>query len=261
MNHNKWKLGLASIIFLVSAAITLGPLRYTSRSSADSLGTRNIIPLTPTQIATHNEIVRLDQAAAAALDAGQYARAEAEAKQSVSLGHDSGIAQELLASSLDAQGKTQEALQAYKVIADRGGDSCDTLLPYARLLLKTGHWAEAVAAYNKQLPGLSDENLMTANSHFSPTVPQPKELATAIHIAQGLTYAGASWGKHSQDDKALKEFQQALALEPNSALANLFYGRKLQQLGRKAEAQAFFKKASKNGNGDVKTAAKEALTQ
>jgi len=48
-------------------------------------------------------------------------------------------------------------------------------------------------------------------------------------------------------------------MEPDSSLANLYYGRTLQRLGRKAEAQAAFARAAKMGNEDVKAAAEEEM--
>lgn len=224
-----------------------------------------IPPQPPSFQAATMRIYRLDMVAAKALDAGQYAEAEDDARQSISLGPDSGMAPEILASALNAQGKTQEALEAYRQMADQGTDEPRNLLPYALLLLKTGQWARAVEAYNKQLPGLGDEflggraALMSTYGPFSLDTPRPRELATAIHIGLGITYAAASWGKHSQDDKALHEYEQAVALEPNSGLTHLFYGHKLRKLGRRAEAQATFRKAAALGHGDVRTAAEEAL--
>ncbi len=216
--------------------------------------------MTPALAAELDEVYRLDQASATALDAGKYAEAEDDARQSLSIGHDSGLAQELLASALNEQGKSQEALEVYQQMASLGGDHARNLLPYALLSLKAGHWAQAVTAYNKALSDLSDGNLVRANSHFSPDVSQPKELETAIHIALGLTYSYSdTWGKHSQVDKATSEYKKAVAMEPDSPLANLYYGRVLQRLGRKAEAQAAFAKAAKTDSVDVKAAAEEAL--
>ncbi len=206
-----------------------------------------------------NEKNSLDAAAATTLDLGQYTEAEADARQSMSVGPDSGIAQEVLAAALNAQGKTQEALEVYQQMASVGGDQARNLLPYALLLLKAGQWAPALAAYNKAQP-FANGTLISANNHFARTVPQPKDLEAAIHIALGLTYGSeASWGGHSQDDKAMSEHKQALALEPNSALANYYYGYALQRMGRRAEAQAAFKKAATLGSNDVKATAEREI--
>lgn len=221
------------------------------------------LPPTPAQKARLkarlNKVYRRDQDAAAALDAGQYAEAEADARQSMAAGPDSGIAQELLAAALDGQGKTQEALKVYARTQNDGGRQARNILPYALLLLKTGHWAQAVTAYNKARP-FADGTLISAKSHFSPAVPRPRDLETAIHTALGLSYGSeASWGRHLQIDKALSEHKQALALEPNSALANYYYGYTLRRIGRRAEAQAFFKKAVALGSDDAKVAAQREI--
>lgn len=260
MNRNKWMTGAVLIFFLGATGIALGHFLQDAKPSTGRTTGMTIAPLTPAQKANEAEKYRLDMAAAAAMDASQYAEAENDARQSIAIGPDSGIAQEVLATALDAQGKTQEALEAYKQIADAGDVEPRNQLPYALLLLKTGQWAQAVAAYNKQLPYLADGKLMNTNSQFSPNMPQPKELETAIHVALGLTYGSAySWGKHSQVDKATSEYKKAVALEPDSSLANLYYGRVLQRLGHRVEAKAAFAKAAKTGNEDVKAAAEEEM--
>jgi len=256
-------------VLFCATAIALGqsyhPTGHVHHSVGQSLGA-NPAPLTPAQKAKEDEKWRLDQAALAALDAGQYAEAEADAQQSISVGPDSGLAQEFLAASLNAQGKTQEALQAYKVMADEGDVFPRNLVPYAVLLLKSGQWSQAATIYNKALPNLGD--MIQANSHFSPDVPQPRELAVALHVAQGLTYIGdAGWGSHSRHEEAMGEFDQALRLAPDSALANYYYGFGWQHLDLKShtraanaqQAKAAFQKAAALGGADVKKAAGEEL--
>ena len=228
---------------------------------------RNIARLTPAQMASSEKIGRLDQAAMAAMDAGQYDEVEDYARQSISVGHDSGLAQELLAASLNAQGKTEEALQAYKVIADDGDIEPRNEIPYALLLLKSGQWTQALAAYNKTLPCLGDADLIRANSHFSPDVPQPKELETVLHMAMGLTYLGGAWGSHAQHEEAMSEFNQAWQLAPDSGVTNYYYGYGWQHLGLKSplkaanasKAKAAFQKVAALGEGKVKEDAEEAL--
>jgi Tfp pilus assembly protein PilF len=266
----------AAVVLLSAAVIAVGQSHQQTGQSPEpliqSFTDMTKVHLTPAQMARIDEIRSLDKAAAAALDADDYAEAEADARKVISLGPDSGVAQEVLASALYAQGKTQEALQAYKVMADEHTDDPRNLLPYAMLLLKTRHWKQAVAEYNEAVPNVSDpfprnyfkdlsgESLLQADSHFSPGVPQPQDLATAIHVALGLTYGdGVSWGRHSQDDRALIEFQKALALEPDSPLANLFYAKKLQSMRRSADAQAYFKKAAALGQEDMKAAAEKEM--
>ena len=204
------------------------------------------------------------------MDAGDYPEAEANARQSISLGLASGRGQEYLASALYAQGKNQEALQVYKAIADEGDVFGRNEVPYAVLLLKAGRWAEAVAAYNTTLPYFSDHNMVEAYSHFSPDVPQPKELAVALHIAQGIVYKGDPGEDSSSPyETAMRQYSKALHLAPNSALANYYYGCGWQYLPRKSpmkaalapRAKAAFQRAASLDRGGVKKAAEEALTR
>lgn len=273
---NKRMVGTAVGAFVCATGLALGQLYQSSRQSAEEPGHRLSSqsgclyciypPVTPQEIRWIHRQGALARAAAAALDAGRYEEAEADARQSLALGVDSGLAQEILASALNAQGRTQEALEAYQQMADEGTDEPRNLLPYALLLLKAGQWAPAVEAYNKQLPYLGDPfqgakaALMSTLGPFTPDTPRPRELAIAIHICLGVIYAGATWGRHSQDDKALREFEQAVALAPDFGLAHLYYGHKLQSLGRRAEAQAAFRRAAALGHGTVKAAAEEALS-
>jgi len=225
-------------------------------------------PLTPAQRATLNRIGQLDKSAAAELDRDHYAKAEADARHSMSLGHDSGVALELFAQSLNAQGKTQEALKAYRQIYHQGGHFPRNLLPYAQLLLETGHVSQAVVVYNESLYSLDFGNLVKANSHFSPGKANRTQLASAIHVAQGLTYASSdSWGGSSQVEKAMDEFDQALRLQPDSALANYYYGYGWQKLPTTeklkaqtaAKAKASLMIAAASGSDDIKKAAADSL--
>ena len=254
--------GVACTLATCLAAIVWGQSAAPSQKNA----TRNLVgdPRVPAWKvkALNDKGYRLDQAAAAALKAGDYATAEAEARESMSttIGVNCQIT---LAAALDAQGKTQEALKVYKVLNDEGDEDPFDELPYARLLLETGHWAEAVKAYNKQLPNLSNGDLMQARNVFSPDVSRPTDLATAIHIGLGLT---TGWrGYHGTYQDVLKQqqgqFQQAQKLEPDSSLANYYVGYGLNRLGRHAEAQAAFKKAAALDNGDVKAAALKELPE
>ncbi len=225
-------------------------------------GSHNIAQATPEQKATQEQAEALDRAAAKALHVGHYIQAEADARQALALtGGFDLLGPDLLAAALDAQGKMQAALQAYKVIVVDEGDAAPrTLLPYALLLLKAGQWAQAVAAYDKALPHLAFGELVRANSDFSPDTPEPAALATAIHIARGLTYnAEADWAREPQDKEALSEYQKALTLEPNSDLANYYYGYGLKKLGRTTQASAAFQKTIKIAHGGVKLAAEQAL--
>ncbi len=246
-------------------------------------GSANYAPPTPEQQARAEQAARLGGTAFLSLRAGHYKEAEAEARASMSL-EPGGVANQVLAAALDAQGKEQEALQAYHALVidsnGRLGGQTRDLLPYALLLLKSGQWVQALAAYNRAIsslpsvgphrerPIVQDEDVIRANSHFSPDTPEPTALATAIHIARGLVYnASPDWAGESQNKEAMAEYGEALKLAPNSPLTNYYYGTGWQQLspaerakfGSVQQAKAALQKAVLLGKGDVKRAALKAL--
>lgn len=257
---NKW--WMTGTIFSVILSITgaaLGQVQQFERLRRQGISSGPASE-TPAEIAKLNEAYRLAQAAATALSAGRFAEAEATARQSIAVDFGPGVAQEVLASALNAQGKEREALHVYQAMAYAHGDHPRNLLPYSLLLLKAGRWTPAVAAYNKALLHLADGKLMRASSHFSPAVPKPTALATALHIALGLTYDSESdWAGHTQRDKALQEYTKALQLAPNSPLTNFYYGYGLDQAGRTAQAAAVFQRTASMTKGAVRQEAEAAL--
>ena len=273
--RDMWTRGLTISAFLCAAGAALGQTppdgnHARKTHSAGAIAGMNIAPVTPEQRAALDRQYQLEDSAAKALDAGQPATAEADAREALScLGTDSGKGWEILAEALDAQGKDREALQVYGNMTRQGQASAHDLLPYALLLLKAGQWAPAVAAYDKALPDInSDRGLLRANSHFSPDVPEPRALATAIHIALALTQINnGTWGGHMQNDRAMAHLRAALTLSPGSDLANYYYGYGWQQLspaerakiGSGQQAKAALQKAVLLGKGDVKKAAQRAL--
>ena len=224
---------------------------------------RGYTPPSPQEQAIDTEIEQLDNAASAALDAGRCTDAEIDAREALSLGQDSGVSRQTLAASLYIQGKNEEALQEYQVMASQGYNPPRVWLPYALLLLKSGQWAQAVAAFQQAMPMLSDGELVRANSDFSANNPRQTELATAIHISMGLTMDGGDFhgSYQARAEQALSHFQQAVTLEPDSPLANYYYAYGLQRMGRTAQAQAAFAKTIKIGHGGVQVAARKALAK
>jgi hypothetical protein len=227
---------------------------------------QNRIPIPAEGLAREDEAGQLCRSAAIDLHLGNYARAEDEARQADALDPLAGVPQEVLAEALDAQGKDQEALQEYRIMSV-GGHPYD-LLPYAQLLLKSGQWAQAVTVYNQVLPRLGHEELEQITSHFSPDVPQPLELETAIHLERGRLYnATPSWAREPQNTEAMAEYQKALQLAPDNALTNYFYGIGWQKLspverrkfGTAQQAKAALQKAVKIGDANVRAAAAKAL--
>ncbi len=245
------------------------------------VGGPNYQPPTPEQQAKTKQAAQLAYDAAADLHTHNYIQAETAARQSLSLLPGFGVPAEVLAASLEEQGKDQEALQQYQTIVEHYDTQPRNLLPYAGLLLKSGQWAQALAVYNQALPHLPDVgphleativhdgDVIRANSHFSPDVPEPMALATAIHIARGMVYNNTpSWADGAyQDTEAMAEYAKALQTAPGNALANYYYGVGWHKLaptdrvkfGTAQQAKAALQKAVKIGNANVKAAALKAL--
>lgn len=249
-------------LLLSAACVPIG-----QPAQAQFIRHRSVQPTPEEQKALRNSYL-VACAASASLHAGRYAQAEAEARQSLAFRPNCGTGNEVLAAALDAQGKEQEALQAYQTVVEHYDRSPRNVLPYALLLLKSGQWAQAVNAYNAALPLLAEGELMRANSRFSPDVPEPAALAVALHIAKGLTYSARDdWAGESQHKEMMAEFGKALQLAPDSDLANYHYGYGWQHLdpkerakmGSVQQAKAALQKALLLGKGDVKKAAQKAL--
>lgn len=228
---------------------------------------RSIQPTPEEQAALRNSYSEA-RTASASLHAGHYAQAEAEARQSLSFRPNCGLGDQMLAEALDAQGKEQEALRVYQSVVEHYDRNPRNVLPYALLLLKSGQWARAAAAYNASLPLLASGEVMRANSHFSPDTPEPAALAVAIHIAKGLTYgSGDDWAGEGQHKEMMAEFGKALQLAPDSDLANYHYGygwrnldpKERAKMGSVQQAKAALQKAILSGRVDVKKAAEKTL--
>ena len=269
MKNSKLLLQRVVLGLLLNAACAL--VGQPAQAQLRSIHNRSVPP-TPERVAANEQQGLLDRAAAASLHAGRYAQAEADARQALSLGLDPGVANEVLGAALGAQGKEQEALQVYRALTINGKDGLEgqtrNLLPYALLLLKSGRWEQAVAAYNAALPHLGDGQLIQATSRFSLDVPEPTALAVALHIARGLTYNGqCDWAGESQNKEAMAEYGKALQLAPDSPLVNYYYGIGWQKLspaeraksGSEQQAKAALQKAIQTGKSDVKKAALKAL--
>lgn len=260
---NKQLIGAAITLFLCATIVASGELPVRAY---------NIVPLTPAQQALEQEKGQLVGDALAAQKAGRYAEAVDNARQCIELGPDSGLAQEILAYSLNAQGKSQEALEAYKKIVEMNGASARLydLIPYAQLLLHSGQWAKAVAVYNQAWPNATATNtLPPLPGPFSADVPLPKELETVLHISRGLVSSGR--GGSAPGEEAMTQFSAALKLMPDDPLVNYYYGHGWQNLspaerakmaakpGQREAVKAALEKAAALGTPDVSAAAKAEL--
>ncbi len=269
---------LAACSIVLPAALGQAPPLVPTAPHSITGGDYNV-PQTPKQQAEAEQAGQLAQTAAADLHTGNYTRAEEEAREVLAI-NDDGRAEEVLAAALEGQGKDQEALQQYQIVVEHYDKQARNLLPYAGLLLKSGQWAQALAVYNQALPHLPDVgphleativhdgDMMRANSRFSPDVPKPMALATAIHISRGMVYnTTPGWAGTGQDTEAMTEYAKALQTAPDNALANYYYGIGWHKLaptdrvkfGTAQQAKAALQKAVRIGNANVKAAALKAL--
>ena len=236
------------------------------------IGNANVVEGTPRQHSMLVESGLLEQTASAALEAGDYAQAEADAQDALALNSESGYALRLLAEALDGQGKSQEALQKYQVMADMGTEAPRELLPYALLLLNAGHWKQAVAAYDKAVLHLPVSFVAPQNAaglKFTANDEQQKALTAAIYLGEGIDENS----RGEQRVKAFRNYEKALKLEPDSSLTNYYYGHGWQNLapkeraklaakpGQREAVKAALEKAATLGTGEVQTQAKAELKQ
>jgi tetratricopeptide (TPR) repeat protein len=180
-----------------------------------------------------------------------------------------------LAEALTAQGRFDEATQAYQKLFHPGpgisfGGSYFTRarLEYALLLNETNQWAEAVSLYETTLPNLPDKGMAKIGIHFDINTPQPTTLEAATNIALGLD---ATWNCDAlggfEHDRAFQHYTKALQLAPGWVVANYYYGYGWKNLDPKgvarranaAQAKAAFQQAATYGEGNVKEAAEQAL--
>jgi TPR repeat protein len=175
------------------------------------------------------------------------------------------MTESVLAYSLKAEGKDQDALNEYGQMYARGDWNGGDLLQYAQLLLKHGQWSNAVDVYQKAVKDVGSDvtkgrELLLAESDFSHDDPQPKELEADIHIAMGMRGDLPSdlAGKY-RPERSLAEYKKALDLESDSGLARLAYAKGLMRCGRGAEGHAEFQEIANKYTGEVKIAAQEEL--
>jgi hypothetical protein len=257
------KLKLVMLLVLTLAIIS-SPLRlcFVYAQGPIAGGPYDQGPLTPTEIAYFNREDRLWRQAAIDLLKGHYAAAEAAAREEGGASEiQSSGAAPLLALALDGEGKDQEALQLYAQIYKGGEWHPGILLPYAELLLKHGQWAKALAVYNRALPevGGGPDNgaqLLLEDSSFAEDDPEPADLETDIHIALAMAgdFVSGADG-HYHPERNLVEAKKALALEPDSPLANLEYAEALKEAGRGAAAYAAFTSVASKYGGDIRKSA------
>ena len=223
----------------------------------------NKVILSPVFVAKINSGLLWEDKAADAYDEGNYALAATDARTALTF--DPWVSfepDEILAACANAEGKSDEAFQRYsQLITANHIMSPADLLPYALMLLQRGRWNDALDAYNEALPHvgtgvLHGHDLLLNESDFLYDHPEPSALEADIRIAYGIELA-EDWpfGHKLLPDKGLLEFQKALALNPDSPIANLQYAQGLQDCGRTKDAVAQFQSVANKYDGDVREAA------
>ena len=260
--------------------------------SSINTGGHNPFPLTPQEkarvdagMAKSNE---LDQDAKEALHNKNFVIAEADYRELVEMGTLSFSSYYGLGESLAGQGKTAEAIAAYKVgvywplnspagqlALSRAGDNRPNLrgccggtdavawLKYALLLSQTGQNAEAFSVYSQAILWVNDLNRSGITLFSSADPSSPAEFQAAVHIALGLLTGGML----TDPEQAMTEFDHALQLAPDAAVTNYYYGYGWNHLDLKsatravdaAQAKAALAKAVASEDGVVKKAAGEEL--
>jgi len=255
--------GAASLIVVgMLAGVACGVMAQDSAGNCQS----RIIPPTAVEQAAEQEATRLRHEADQALISGNYAEAESKARQAIAADSFTGLlARQPLALALLWQGKDDEAFQTYQSMAVGGGNDPRVFVPYALLLIKQGRLTEAVSAYNQPLlahGSIGGDLLHTYLQFSTDNLPQANDLEAALHLHLGIIYSSVLVaGTYSPNDRALVEFQRALALMPNSGLATYYYGVGLRNTGQTEKAKAVFQKAIRIGRSDVREVAQRDLDE
>jgi tetratricopeptide (TPR) repeat protein len=215
---------------------------------------------TPQQAAEIDTARHLRQEGIVAFHTGHYATAEADARHSLALYAPDYLTRKLLAETLAAEGKNHEALQDYVILSSETWGMPRISLPYALLLLETGDWPHAVAVYENTGLVRPEAGRPNIEVTFSASQPNPTALAAAIHVAYGLALIDiVDRIDQPQPDRALAEFQRAVALEPSWAVVRYYYGYGLQKAGKPTQAKAAYQMAASMGSGNVKVDAEAAV--
>jgi tetratricopeptide (TPR) repeat protein len=221
---------------------------------------------TPAQLAQFDKAYRMENAAEAALNAGQYELAISDARAST-VSDSPRLAQDVLVAALAAEGKRDEATKIYASIYAHGGQRANDLLPYALMLVEDGQWSKAVDVYNRALQGVGSflfdgRDLLLADSAFAYDDPEPADLEADIHIAMGfvgINDFGIAGPATLSSQLPLIEIKKALALEPDAAFAQLAYAWALENSGQRDAAKAAFHQITDKYSGGIKISAEKEL--
>lgn len=187
-----------------------------------------IMPFGPPPPAIIVEEAALQRSAPAALYAGDYKKAEADARRLIAIEHGGELGEEMLGQALMCEGKNAEALKTYSyLVNDMHLSYAEFLLPYSLLSLKAGNWPQAAKAFDSALDTL--DSTMKARLEYYSNIPQPKQLASDIHVGLGLIYDAGFSVLYPQYSRALNEYKTAVEIAPDSRLARFYYAYGLKE--------------------------------
>lgn len=224
-----------------------------------------IQPYDPNQIARDNKYEQLVEQGDRTL-ATNPAEAEGYYRQASSLIAYRPDAWLGLARAMDAQGKSAQALPAYRqAFAPPSGAGLYSNFPadvasyarYGALCAEAGQHEAALKVYNQAWDRLNPKPEVALQAADLP----PQKLRARLDVVRGIALAEAK--EHSGQDRdaeALQAFQKAAQRQPDDPQVQFYLGDGLRRTGHFAEAQAVLQRASAiDTEGTVKAAAEKNL--
>ena len=233
-------LGIACTYLAICVAFAQLPFKSTSRHPNTS----------PAYLAKQAKLHELDRAAYKAWHQEKnLAKAEALFREELALEPGDPMTPHSLAQLLDEEGKSAEALTAYRNMGPSSAQHDPaTLAAYARLAEKSGNHAEAAAIREKAaapLRPLGDD--FPPVPKISPTVSATQDEIRAFNHIE----AGNDCYRYGNDRNAFDEYAFAYRLAPHLAIVQFYYGKGLEQRGKLNEAHAAYQNAARlSGDSD-----------
>lgn len=261
--HTTVKIALrASFAVLVGTAVLLSQVRAQDGPHVE-VGVKG----SPSRVApenarsTRNDAIRAE--ARTALDHGDYAKAESILRRALAIDRTDAQSWVLLADVCERQGKTDDAIQAYRaMIYSQGwGSSINhdptTVMRYVLLLSKKGAWAEAAAVYNDaEQRKMAGTGRPLAGFHFSQRTPDWPGLKAAAGFVLGTYHVSYA---HGQTVDQVKHLEQAIKYRPNWPEAQIAYADCMLKKGELDKAEAAYKAAQRSTDWSLKLRAKDGL--
>lgn len=224
-----------------------------------------IQPYDPNQIARDNKYEQLVEQGDRTL-ATNPAEAEGYYRQASSLIAYRPDAWLGLARAMDAQGKSAQALPAYRqAFAPPSGAGLYSNFPadvasyarYGALCAEAGQQEAALKVYKQAGDRLNPKPDVALDA----TELSSRQLRARLDVVRGIALAEAK--EHSGQDRdaeSLQAFQKAAQQQPDDAVVQFYLGYGLRKAGKFAEAQAALERASAlDTEGTVKAATEENL--